>query len=295
MIELFTTKYGGTNIRFAGIDLGSTMTKAVIIDQDESVAVSVIKHTGAEHRRLANRTIQEALQKAGATLNDITYIVATGYGRINVPFADRHFTELTCHAKGVAKLFPAVRIAIDIGGQDSKVLKIENGKLVDFVMNDKCAAGTGRFLEVLAKTLGITVEEFGDLSSKSTRKVSINSPCTVFIRQEVSNLLVQGTPIEDIIAGMNNAIAAKVCKMVKRLKLEPDIVFTGGVAKNQGVVKAIEENLGYAVKVPEEPLLSGALGAAFIAREITLKALDKGEALPKVKRELKEAELYMDR
>jgi predicted CoA-substrate-specific enzyme activase len=281
-----------SNILFAGIDLGSTMTKVMILDNNESVCASVIKHTGAEHRRLANQVMQEVLRIAGVDLNDVTYIVATGYGRINVPFADRHFTELTCHARGVAKLFPGVRIAIDIGGQDSKILKIEKGKLVEFVMNDKCAAGTGRFLEVLAKTLGIKVEELGELSSKATRKVTINSPCTVFIRQEVANLLVQGTPVEDIIAGLHESIAVKVSKMARRFKIEPDVVFTGGVAKNTGVVRALEENLHCPVLVPEEPLLSGALGAAIIAREISLSALARGETLPKGNRQLTEAKLF---
>jgi predicted CoA-substrate-specific enzyme activase len=280
------------DIFFAGIDLGSTITKVIILDQDESIRASVIKHTGAEHRRLANQIMREALLSVGVDLNDITYIVATGYGRINVPFADRHFTELTCHAKGVSKLFPRVRIAIDIGGQDSKVLKIENAKLIDFVMNDKCAAGTGRFLEVLATTLGIRVEELGELSLEASRKVIIGSPCTVFIRQEVANLLVQGTPIEDIIAGLNDTIAVKVCKMARRFKIEPDVVFTGGVAKNIGVVKALEENLGCHVLIPEEPLLSGALGAAVIAREISFSALAKGKVLPKGNRQLIEAKLF---
>lgn len=268
------------------------MTKVIILDQYESILKSVIKHTGAEHRRLANQIMREALLTVGLNLNDITYIVATGYGRINVPFADRHFTELTCHAKGVAKLFPGVRIAIDIGGQDSKVLKIENSKLVEFAMNDKCAAGTGRFLEVLAKTLGIRVEEFGELSLKASGKVTISSPCTVFIRQEVANFIMQGTPLEDIIAGLNDAIAIKVCKMARRFKIEPDIVFTGGVAKNTGVVKALEENLGCHVLIPEEPLLSGALGAAIIAKEISLSALAKGKTLPKGNRQLTEAKLF---
>ena len=269
------------------------MTKVIILDQDESVRASVIKHTGAEHRRLASQVMQEALRATGVELNDITYIVATGYGRINVPFADRHFTELTCHARGVAKLFPGVKIGIDIGGQDSKVLKIENGKLADFVMNDKCAAGTGRFLEVLARTLGLQVEELGGLSLKASGKAVINSPCTVFIRQEVANLLAEGTPIENIIAGLANTIAVKVGKMARRFEIEPDIVFTGGVARNTGVVKALEENLGFNVLVPPEPLLSGALGAAIIAREISLAAITRGEEVPKGNRQMAESKLFI--
>jgi len=277
---------------FSGIDLGSTMTKVVILDEKASMLASVIKHTGPEHRRLANLVMQEALSIAGIEFSEIVYIVATGYGRISVPFADRHFTELTCHAKGVASLFPKVRIAIDIGGQDSKVLKIENGKLVDFVMNDKCAAGTGRFIEVLAGILKIPVEELGDLALKSLSDITINSPCTVFIRQEVAGLMGRGVPIEDIIAGLANAIAAKVGKMARRFKIEPDVVFTGGVAKNRGVVRALEANLGCRILVPDEPLLSGALGAAIMAKEVYSSAISKGEAPPKGKRQLGEARFY---
>jgi (R)-2-hydroxyacyl-CoA dehydratese activating ATPase len=268
------------------------MTKIVIIDDQGQTIASTIKHTGAEHRRLANQVMQEVLEKSRLALNNIEYIVATGYGRINVPFADRHFTELTCHARGVASLFPKVRLAIDIGGQDSKGLQIENGKLTDFVMNDKCAAGTGRFLEVLAKTLAIKVEDLGELALKAKNRVPMNSPCTVFIRQEVAGYLSNNVPIEDIVAGLCNAVAGKVAKMVKHLKLEPDVVFTGGVAKNSGVVKALEENLGCPVLVPAEPLLSGAMGAAIIGREIFSKAQASGQKVQRGERQLADARLF---
>lgn len=279
-------------IFFAGIDLGSTMTKIVLIDEEERMVASTVRHTGAEHRRLAGQVMQEAMKSAGVTIDDVTYIVATGYGRINVPFADRHFTELTCHARGVFKNFPDVRLAIDIGGQDSKVLQIRHGKLLDFVMNDKCAAGTGRFLEILAGTLGLKVEDLGPLSLRAKRKATIASPCTVFIQQEVAIHFSNGVPIEEIVAGLHDIIAGKVAKMVKRLKLEPDVVFTGGVAKNVGVVKALEENLGCKVLVPEEPLLSGALGAALIGKEAVLKSLLAGEPLPKTERHLEDAKFF---
>ena len=281
-----------TAIFFAGVDLGSTMTKIVIIDEKQRVTASIVKHTGAEHRRLANQVMQEVLNKAGISLNDIEYIVATGYGRINVPFADRHFTELTCHARGVSSIFPGVRLAIDIGGQDSKGLQIENGKLVDFVMNDKCAAGTGRFLEVLAGTLNLRVEDLGPLSLKAKNKVIMNSPCTVFIRQEVAGYLSNNVPVEDIVAGLHNAVAGKVAKMVRTLKIEPDVVFTGGVAKNIGVVKALEENLGCKVLVPQEPLLSGALGAAIVGQEIVIKAKSEGKPTQRGERRLEDARLF---
>ena len=277
---------------FAGIDLGSTMTKVVLIGDDEQVCASIIRHTGAEHRRLANRVMEEALTQAGLAIDEISYIIATGYGRINVPFADRQITELSCHAKGVASFFPGVRIAIDIGGQDAKGLKIRDGKLLDFVMSDKCAAGTGRFLEVLSATLGLNLEDLGDISLKSTKKISISSTCTIFAQQEVINHLSDGVPLEDIVAGLHSAIASRVASMVRRLKIEPDVVFTGGVAKNIGVVKALEENLGCRVLIPDEPLLSGAIGAALLGKEIVLRALEKGEPVQRGERRLEEATFF---
>jgi predicted CoA-substrate-specific enzyme activase len=268
------------------------MTKVVILDEDEHIHASVAHHTGAEHRRLANKVMEEALKLAGLSIDALDYIIATGYGRINVPFADRQLTELTCHARGVSSFFPNVRLAIDIGGQDAKGLKIKDGKLLDFVMSDKCAAGTGRFLEVLAQTLGLQVEELGPLSLKSKHKISISSTCTIFAQQEVINNLSEGAAVEDIVAGLHDAIASRVSRMVQRLKIEPDVVFTGGVAKNIGVVKALEENLKCKVFVPDQPLLSGAIGAAIIGKELELKAIAEGKPLPKTARKLEEATFY---
>jgi len=277
---------------FAGVDIGSTMTKVVIMDEDEEVCSRIVGPTGAEHRRLANKVMEEALKQANLPFNEISYVVATGYGRVNVPFADRQITELSCHTKGVSALFPNVRIAIDIGGQDAKGMKIINGNLVDFVMNDKCAAGTGRFLEVISDALGIKVEDLGSISLRSTNKVKISSVCTIFAQQEVVSYLSEGTPLEDIVAGLHDAIAGRVVRMVKRLKIEPDVVLTGGVANNIGVVKAVRENIGCEVLVPEDPLLSGALGAAILGKETVLKALAKGEPVPKKERRLEEATFF---
>jgi predicted CoA-substrate-specific enzyme activase len=279
-------------IYFAGIDLGSTMTKVVILDRDEKICASVINHTGAEHRRLANKVMEEALKQAGLSFNEISYVIATGYGRITVPFADRQITELTCHARGVFSSFPNVRLAIDIGGQDAKGLKINGGRLLDFTMSDKCAAGTGRFLEIIAGALGLRMEDLGSISLKSTSKVPISSTCTVFARQEVVSRISEGVPLEDIVAGIHDAIASRVARMVERLKVEPDVLFTGGVAKNIGVVKALRENLGCEVLVPEEPLLSGAIGAALLGKEITLKALARGEPIRRGERRLDEATFF---
>jgi len=259
------------------------------MDANERICSRVIGPTGAEQRRLANKVMERALKQANLSFSEISYVIATGYGRINVPFADRQITELTCHARGVASLFPTVSTAIDIGGQDAKGLKIKNGKLIDFVMNDRCAAGTGRFLEVLANTLGLELEELGSISLKATNKTKISSTCTVFAQQEVMTYLSAGAPLADIVAGLHDAIASRVVKMVLRLKIEPDVVFTGGVAKNTGMVNALKENLGVEVLVPEEPLLTGARGAAILGKELTLKAVAAGEFIPRKERRLKEA------
>lgn len=285
----------GDSLYFAGIDLGSTMTKVVIIDEAGKIRARVESHTGAEHRRLANKVMEEALAQANLPFAEIDYVVATGYGRINVPFADRQITELTCHARGVFSLFPSVKTALDIGGQDAKGLKIKEGKLIDFVMNDKCAAGTGRFLEVIAKALGIKLEDLGNISLKSANRVSISNTCTIFAQQEVIAHLSEGIPLEDIVAGLHEAIASRAVGMLRRLKIEPDVVFTGGVAKNSGVVKAVRENLGGEVLVPEDPLISGALGAALLGKEIIQKALEKSEPVQRKERRLMEATFFNQR
>jgi predicted CoA-substrate-specific enzyme activase len=267
------------------------MTK-VVITADAVVRASVTSHTSAEHRRLANRVMEEALGRCGLSFDELTYVVATGYGRMNVPFADRQITELSCHAKGVASIFPNVRLAIDVGGQDAKALRIRDGRLLDFVMNDKCAAGTGRFLEVIARTLGLNVEDLGGISSRATGKTTISSTCTVFAEREVVSRLSEGVPLEDIIAGLHDSVASRVARMARRLKVEPDLVFTGGVARNAGVVKAIEEQMGREVLVPDEPLLSGALGAALLGRDFTLQAMAKNEAIKRGPRRLESATFF---
>jgi (R)-2-hydroxyacyl-CoA dehydratese activating ATPase len=281
-----------SDLFFAGIDLGSTMTKLVIIDNDEKIRARIIYHSGAEHRRLANKVMEEALEQAGLAFKDIDYIVATGYGRMVVPFADRQITELTCHTRGLFQNFPNVRLAVDIGGQDSKVMQIRNGKLLDFAMNDKCAAGTGRFLEIIASTLNLKIDELGELSLKSSHKVQISSTCTVFAQQEATKRLSEGLPVEDIVAGIHDAIASRVARMADGFIIEPDVLFTGGVAKNTGVVKALEERLGCKILVPSEPLLSGALGAALLGKKIAQKARDTGEDIPRAVRQSQEVTFF---
>ena len=277
---------------FAGVDIGSTMTKVVLMDKSDNLLSTVKGPTGPEHRQLANEVMRQSLERASLQIDDISYIVATGYGRLNVPFADSQITELSCHTKGVFSLFPNVRTAIDIGGQDAKCMKINNGKLANFVMNDKCAAGTGRFLEVTASTLGVRLEDMGDIALRATEKIEISSLCTIFAQQEVVALLSRGKKLENIVAGLHDALASRVAALARRLGIESDLVLTGGVAKNTGMVKAMKENLGCELCVPEEPLLTGALGAAILAKETYLKAVTKGEALPTKSRRLEKATFF---
>jgi len=277
---------------FAGVDIGSTMTKVVLMDKSGNLLSAIKGPTGPEHRQLANEVMRQALEQASLQINDISYIVATGYGRLNVPFADRQITELSCHARGVSSLFPNVRTAIDIGGQDAKCMKIANGRLTNFVMNDKCAAGTGRFLEVTAATLGIRLEDMGGISLNATKKIQISNLCTIFAQQEVVALLSHGEKPENILAGLHDALASRVAALVRRLGIEPDLVLTGGVAKNIGMVRAMKESLGCELFVPEEPLLTGALGAAILAKEIYMKAAAEGEALPTKSRRLEKATFF---
>lgn len=274
----------------AGVDIGSTMTKIVI--KNETILASIIGPTGAEHRRLAYRVMEEALAQAKLSFDQITYIVATGYGRISVPFADKQITEITCHTRGVNWLFPSARTIIDLGGQDAKGIKAMNGKVVDFVMNDKCAAGTGRFLEVIAEALGFKVDEIGEVSLRSRKAEKISSTCTVFAEQEVVSRLSEGAALEDILAGIHEAIASRVYSMVERLRVEKDVVLTGGGAKNVGLIKAFQDRIGHQILVPPEPLLTGAIGAALLARQMAEEAIEKGIPVDKEKRRLAEATFF---
>jgi predicted CoA-substrate-specific enzyme activase len=258
---------------FAGIDIGSTMTKAVVIDTDGTVLSSVIGPTGAEHRHLALTVMNEAIKKAGFLFDQLDFIVSTGYGRMNVPFADKQITEITCHARSIRNLFPAVRTIIDIGGQDSKGIKLDGqGKVINFIMNDKCAAGTGRFLEVITEALGIELTEMGRLSLEAKQYVKISNICTVFAEHEVTTKLTNGATIPEILAGLHEAFAGRVVNMVRALGIEKELGVTGGGAKNIGLIRAIEDKVGFPVLVPSEPLLTGALGAALMGKDL----IDRG-------------------
>jgi predicted CoA-substrate-specific enzyme activase len=275
---------------FAGIDIGSTMTKVVIVS--DRLEASLIGPTGPEHRKLANKVMEEALGRAGLRFGDLSYIVATGYGRINVPFADKQVTEITCHAKGLHSVLPTVRTIVDIGGQDSKGIKIKDGKVTDFVMNDKCAAGTGRFLEVIADALGVPLERLGELSLTAQRAAPISSTCTVFAEHEVISQLSSGESVANLVAGIHDSVATRVYALVRKLKVEPDVAVTGGGAKNIGLIKALETKFGYPLKVPPEPLITGALGAALIGKEICEKAALSGQKVERSGQGLSEARIF---
>ena len=253
---------------YVGIDVGSLSAEAVVMSDTRMVAYSIRK-TGANPLRAAQMCLDEALEKVGGKKDNIRGIVATGYGRLRIPFADREVTEITCHAKGAHWLFPRTRTVVDIGGQDSKVITMnEKGNVTDFVMNDRCAAGTGRFLEVMASALETDLEHLGALSLRARKGVPVSSMCTVFAESEVISLIADGCQREAIIRGVHESISRRIFRMTKRLRVKEEITFTGGVAKNPGMVKALEELFGAKLNIPQEPQVVGALGAALIAKEM---------------------------
>jgi len=251
-----------------GIDVGSLSSEAVLLKGGEILSYSIID-TGADARKAAEQVYQAALERAGLESSEVDAVVATGYGRLVVPFAAKQVTEISCHARGAFFLFPEVRTVIDIGGQDSKVIRIDGrGNVVDFMMNDKCAAGTGRFLEVIARALELSVAELGMEAEKATRVAEISSMCTVFAESEVVSLIAQGVPRPEIVRGLHQAIAERTAGLAQRLGVVPQVVMTGGVAKNSGVVAALSQSLGVKVLVPQEPQIVGALGAALLAQKV---------------------------
>jgi predicted CoA-substrate-specific enzyme activase len=253
---------------FAGIDVGSLSTDVVILDEGEKILGYSIISTGANSTDAAEEAYEKALGAAGASRERVKSVLATGYGRVSVPFADRKMTEISCHGLGAYKLFPDTGTVIDIGGQDSKVIRVgAGGKVLDFTMNDKCAAGTGRFLEVMAAKLQVSLEEMGALSLKGGGEASISSVCTVFAESEVVSLVAKNHPKEEIIRGLHRAIVNRVWSMVAAIGVHGEVTMTGGVAKNKGVVAFMEEKLGKPVHVYREPQIVGALGAALFAQK----------------------------
>lgn len=254
----------------AGIDIGSTTSKAVIL-AGVKIASYYIGPSTVNPSKTARLVFQEALSQAGIDEKKVRYIVGTGYGRAKVDFANENISEISCHARGAHYLLPSVRTIIDIGGQDTKAISInKSGTVREFVMNDKCAAGTGRFLEFMARSMGLTIEDMVRMHFEEGDPVMISNMCSVFAESEVINLINEEVPLPSIIKGLHNSIASKISALARRVGLEEDIVITGGVAKNRGVIEALGNFLGYKfVSFPEniDPQIIGALGAAVIAME----------------------------
>lgn len=249
-----------------GVDVGSTASKCVIIKDGTDIVATAVVSVGTGTSGPA-RVMKQALEQANFTaIDQLDGAIATGYGRNSLQEVPAQMSELSCHAKGAYFLFPRVRTIIDIGGQDSKALKIgDNGMLENFVMNDKCAAGTGRFLDVIAKVLEINLEDLEKLDEQSTKELTISSTCTVFAESEVISQLASGAKIPDIVKGIHTAIASRVGSLAKRVGIQDDVVMTGGVALNEGMVRALEKNIGFKIHTSKYCQLNGAIGAALFA------------------------------
>jgi len=259
----------------AGIDVGSATSKSVILKGNEIVA-AYITETGPESQESAEAAIAGSLGKIDLTIEDMEYVVATGYGRINVPFAGDIITEIACHAKGVHYYFPNARTILDMGGQDCKAIRTDDkGNHVAFAMNDKCAAGTGRFLEIMAQLIRIPLSEIGPLSLEATEDIKISSMCAVFAKSEAARHLRQGVSKANILGGLHVAIAERVYMLIKRVGINPDFVISGGIAKNIGVVRRVEKKVGLPAYISWEPQIIGAVGAALFAREKTEETGDR--------------------
>ncbi len=251
----------------AGIDIGSRGSKAVIME-DNKVASSSICETGPESMQTAQFTISEALKGTGLSLGNMSYIVATGYGRVLVPFANANVSEISCHARGAHWYFPTVRTILDMGGQDCKAINCdENGRVTNFIMNDKCAGGTGRFLEVIADVLQVPLEEIGDLSLESREDVLFSTVCAVFAKSEALTMMRSGVPKSDILAGLHEAIAVRCLNLLKRIEISRDFTVTGGISKNAGMLAKIKNKVGLEPVLAPDPQIIGALGAALFARD----------------------------
>ena len=251
-----------------GVDIGSTASKCIILKNGKDIVASAIVPVGAGTSG-PDRAIAEVLEKANKKIEQISKIVATGYGRNSLKRADKQMSELSCHAKGAYFIFPEVRTLIDIGGQDVKALNISSkGKLINFAMNDKCAAGTGRFLDVMARVLEIDISKLAETGEVSKKHVDISSTCTVFAESEVISHLANKESICDIVAGIHRSIASRVSGLVRRVGVIPQVVITGGVAQNSEVVKALEKELDVSIVTTPKAQLVGALGAALYAYQL---------------------------
>ncbi len=252
-----------------GCDVGSATGKAVVVKDGEIISYDIIPST-TKPEVTARTVMDNAVEKAGlSSIEDLDYIIGTGYGRLKVPFARENISEITCHARGAQWLSPTVRTVIDIGGQDCKVMSLnESGKVLEFVMNDRCAAGTGRFFEAMARVLDCGLGGLSELSLKGQNPATISSQCSVFAESEVVTLVNEGMDLEDIVAGLHVSIASRLNSMVRKVGLVEDVALTGGCALNDGLAKALEGKLGVTVrKLPRDPQIAGAIGAAVIAAE----------------------------
>ncbi|MFW9878042.1 MAG: acyl-CoA dehydratase activase [Candidatus Thorarchaeota archaeon] len=259
-------------MKTCGVDIGSLETKVVLLDDKKIIDYRVARST-FDFKRVGNNLFNELLEQHNLRKDDV-YVMSTGYGRNTVSFADDRITEITAHARGVQYFFPEAHSVIDIGGQDSKAIVIskKTGSVIDFQMNDKCAAGTGRFIEVMAGALEVPIQDIGELALKSNNPASISSTCTVFAESEVISLFAKGSKKEDIAAGIHKSIAKRVAGMAKRIGVAPLLVFCGGVAKNVAVKKFLEQELGFDIVIPllngkSSAQLTGAIGAALIAQD----------------------------
>jgi predicted CoA-substrate-specific enzyme activase len=262
---------------YAGVDVGSLGTKALLLRGDTIISHGLIR-TGIDTEENGRNVLKVALDNAGLKWEDLDYIVATGYGRISAPYANRTVTEITCHAKGAHYLHPETRTIIDMGGQDCKAIRLdEDGNVNDFAMNDKCAAGTGRFLEVMAATFKVGLEELGPMALRAKEVLPVSSTCTVFAESETVSLLARGENPDNIIKGIHHAIANRVAGMFSRVGVGGDVFFSGGVAKNVGMKAALEEVLNATIVDPEyDPQLVGALGAAVLAKTYASREAKNG-------------------
>ncbi len=260
-------------MRFAaGVDVGSTQTKAVIMEDNggggSRLVARALVDTGANVQKAAEHGFLAACREAGIPAQEVGFVVGTGYGRYKITFGNTQMTEITCHARGAAFLCPGTRTVIDMGGQDSKAISIgAQGEVLDFVMNDKCAAGTGRFLANAADVMGISLDEVGPLSLQGKQPVKITTVCTVFVESDILSYLAQGKKAEDILNGVHLAIARRTVSLARRVPIEPQIALTGGVARNVGMVRALEQVLGASLQVSAEAHFTGAIGAALFALE----------------------------
>jgi predicted CoA-substrate-specific enzyme activase len=250
----------------AGVDVGSTQTKAIIVNEAREIVGRSLIDTGANVVAAAENAYNEALKNSNIQEEEVEYVIGTGYGRYRVTFGNTQVTEISCHARGASHMFPNTKTVLDMGGQDTKAIRVNpRGEVLDFCMNDKCAAGTGRFLGAAAAALDIPLSELGNVAMQSERPVKISTTCTVFAESEVLSWLGKGKKIEDILWGVHLSIASRSVGLLRRVGIEEELTFTGGVTKNAGVIKALEQAIGFKLNISPDSHYIGALGAALFA------------------------------